>query len=436
MVLVVSPLISLMEDQVGRARKAGLKAGVLNSGIPGPERREVETEAQNGALRLLFVAPERLHLPGFVESLARMRVSLLAVDEAHCIAQWGHDFRPSYLRIGEIRPRIGAPVLALTATATPRVRQEIQDRLKLRNPVRVVGSFDRPNLVWEVRRAEDHGEKMAGLHQLLRRRKGATIVYSATRKAVEAVRRGLAARGLPAIPYHAGLPPSVRTAVQERFLRDPSPVVVATNAFGMGIDRADVRVVVHHQLPGSLEAYYQEAGRAGRDGEEARCIALFGKKDRRIHDRFVVMAFPKVNRLKRLHRNLLVRYKVGEEAAISWQELKNGLGGKMGAEEVRALVRALSRCRALVFEETEGEGSCDLMLTLRSKSLRLAGLEELRSIEEHQIEEVQAFARSRGCRRQAILAYFGEESKSGSCGRCDRCLEGPPAGLFGKGATD
>ncbi len=245
MVLVVSPLISLMEDQVGRARKAGLKAEVLNAALSGPERRRVLRESEEGVVRLLLVSPERLHLPAFVAALPRLPISLLAVDEAHCISQWGHDFRPAYLRIGELRSQIPVPVLALTATAIHRVRDEIQSRLRLRNPVRVVGSFDRPNLSWEVGETRGHGEKMARLHGLLRGREGANIIYAGTRKTVEAVRRSLAARGLPALSYHAGLPPAIRTEVQDRFLHDPAPVVVATNAFGMGIDRADVRSVYH-----------------------------------------------------------------------------------------------------------------------------------------------------------------------------------------------
>jgi len=470
MVLVVSPLISLMEDQVGRARMAGLKAEVLNAAISGPERRRVLKESENGVVQLLLVSPERLHLPSFVAALPRLPISLLAVDEAHCISQWGHDFRPSYLRIGELRSRIPAPVLALTATATHRVREEIQARLRLKSPVRVVGSFDRPNLGWEVREARGHREKMTELHGLLRGREGANIIYAASRKTVEAVRRSLAARGLPALPYHAGLPPSIRTDVQGRFLHDPAPVVVATNAFGMGIDRADVRSVLHYQLPGSLEAYYQEAGRAGRDGAEARCVALFRKRDRELHDRFMALAYPEERRLRRLHRYLTARFQVNDEAWLSKNELRQALGPKVGDEEALAALRALGRCRALVLEEPEGPGAGapgaggpgaggpggrgvgapeetgGFALTLQSSSLRLEALGRLRSIQEGQVEAILTYARGRGCRRRALLAYFGEETENASCGKCDRCRKGRwkrvfpgiwhPAGLYGKGATD
>ncbi|MCJ7629608.1 MAG: ATP-dependent DNA helicase [Longimicrobiales bacterium] len=457
MVLVVSPLISLMQDQVGRARRVGLRAEVLNASISEADRRRILKESEKGAVQLLLVSPERLHLPAFVAALPRLPIALLAVDEAHCISQWGHDFRPSYLRIGELRPRVPAPVLALTATATHRVREEIQARLRLRDPVRVVGSFDRPNLSWEVREAQDHGEKMTQLHALLRGRGGANIVYASTRKAVEAVRRSLAARGLPALPYHAGLPADVRTEVQDRFLHDSAPVVVATNAFGMGIDRADVRTVLHYQLPGSLEAYYQEAGRGGRDGAEARCVALFGKRDREVHDRFLALSFPGERGLQRLHRHLSARARWDEEMWLSKEELGRALGRQVGDEEALAALRALARCGALVFEESAeaaiggvGAGPAGdpvgFSLTLRRRPLRLEALNRLRSIQVGQAEAVQSYAKGRGCRRRALLAYFGEEDQSASCGKCDRCRRGsgndrlrgvwPLAGLFGKATND
>jgi len=428
MVLVVSPLISLMEDQRGRARSAGLKADVLNASLGGPERHRVMREAESGSTQLLLVSPERLHLPGFVELLGRLPVSMLAVDEAHCISQWGHDFRPSYLRIGELRSRIRAPVMALTATATPRVRQEIRARLRLEAPICVVKSFDRPNLSWEVREAPDHREKMARIRRLLERRHGATIIYAATRKTVEAVRRGLASKGLPSLSYHAALPAPVRSEVQSRFLEDPAPIVVATNAFGMGIDRADVRSVLHYQLPGSLEAYYQEAGRAGRDGADARCVALFGAGDRKVHDRFLARAYPDEEQLRGLFRYLEVRLRPGVETRLSRTELKRGLGGKLSEDEVLEAARALARAGALIFEEEED--SSHLPITLRSTSLNLEALAELRRIREDQIQAVMGYAEGTECRRQILLTYFGEPPGKVSCGKCDRCLIRPKRRLF------
>jgi ATP-dependent DNA helicase RecQ len=399
-------------------------------------------EARVGSVQLLLVSPERLHLPGFAELLPRLPVSLMAVDEAHCISQWGHDFRPSYLRIGELRSRIQAPVLALTATATPQVRDEIEESLRLRDPVHLVKSFDRPNLTWDVETARSHGEKMASLFGLLRGRRGATIIYAATRKTVEAVRRSLASRGLPSLSYHAGLPPAIRSEVQERFLNDPAPVVVATNAFGMGIDRADVRAVLHYQLSGSLEAYYQEAGRAGRDGEPARCVALFGERDRQVHDGFLNRTHPPPARLQRLHRQLLSSFPMAEELRLERAWLKKALGRGVGEEEAMDALRALARAGAVTVEEDE-ERARDLTVSLLSSPLQLQSLITLRKIQEGQLRAVLRYASGTGCRRRALLSYFGEEVGEDMCGSCDRCRKGarrpflarirPRSVLFGRG---
>ncbi len=413
-------------------------------------------EARAGVVQLLLVSPERLQLPGFSGALPGLPISLLAVDEAHCISLWGHDFRPSYLRIGELRGLTRAPVLALTATATPRVREEIRVRLRLRRPVLVVGSFDRPNLTWEVRKGRNHGKKVLALRELLTKREGASIVYAPTRKVVEAVRRNLASRGLPALAYHAGLPPSVRTRVQDRFLTDPAPVVVATNAFGMGIDRPDVRSVLHYQLPGSLEAYYQEAGRAGRDGSRARCLALSSPGDRRVHDRFRGSTYPEEKVLRRLHRYLIGGLPIQEDRRIASRDLRRALGGRVGNEDALAALGALARCGALVFHvagEPGGglgptsapggvENAGEMAITLLSSTLRLEVLTRLRTVRVEQLEAVERYARGRGCRRRALLSYFGEEPVGGACGSCDRCNAraygalrlalGPLSGLFGR----
>ena len=446
LVLVISPLISLMEDQVARARSAGLEAEVLNSALSEEDRRQVLARALAGEIRLLLVSPERLHVPGFQSALPRLPVSLLAVDEAHCISQWGHDFRPWYLRIGEARSWLSAPVLALTATATPRVREEIASRLRLQDPFRVVGSFDRPNLTWEVQAACGHGEKMQAIRTLLRGREGASIIYASTRKAVEAIRRDLASRGLPALAYHAGLSPGHRTEVQDQFLHAAAPVVSATNAFGMGIDRSDVRMVVHYQLPGSLEAYYQEAGRGGRDGAPARCVALFDPRDRRIHDRFVALSHPREEDLRRLHGHLRTRYPLHETLEVPVRDLERALG-PTGRERVLPGLRALARSGALSLEEPEapapepiragdpggarrspgrqrgeaGFGSEVLTICLHAAAPDLETLRELRAIARGQVESVVDYAGGRKCRRRMLLGYFGEHVPEPRCHGCDQC---------------
>jgi len=415
LVLVVSPLISLMEDQVGRARKVGLRADFLSSTTPESQRGPVMERALAGETDMLLVAPERFLVPRFRELLPRLPVALLAVDEAHCISHWGHDFRPAYLRIGEVRPPLAVPVLALTATATPRVRDEIVGSLKLVEPTRVVGSFDRPNLTWILTRARGHGEKVRAIRRLLRGREGATIVYASTRRSVEAVRRALAAGGVLAMAYHAGLSPRRRSEVQGRFLEDPSPVVVATNAFGMGIDRPDVRLVIHYQLSGSLEAYYQEAGRAGRDGDPGRCVALWDPGDRRVHDAFASMSHPGSREvratLRWVTRNLRTGVPEAPSPTLIAQEAR--LAG--GEEEVRGCLGALSRAGVLALD---GE-----VVTLLNPKADLSLLTDLRRIARAQIDAVDGYARERRCRRRNILSYFGEGTGEGPCGRCDRCRD-------------
>ena len=280
--LVVSPLISLMADQVGVLRQAGVAASFLNSTLSASERASVLHGVASGALALLYVAPERLDDPAFLECVSARGVGLLAVDEAHCISQWGNDFRPSYQRIIDFVDRLPArpPVMALTATATRAVRRDIQEALGLRDPLVVLASFDRPNLSFAVARPHGAAEKDRTLVAFCRQRaERSGIVYCSSRRAVEEVCELLRDEGLLATRYHAGLTPEERERNQDDFLYDRSRVMVATNAFGMGIDKSNVSYVVHYNLPLSLENYYQEAGRAGRDGTRAECLLLYSPGD-------------------------------------------------------------------------------------------------------------------------------------------------------------
>ena len=277
--LVVSPLISLMHDQVMALKAAGIPGAYVNSSLTFPQLRAVYRNMLQGRYKIIYVAPERLESEGFLDAVMQMNISMVAVDEAHCISQWGQDFRPSYLRIVEfieVLPR--RPVIAaFTATATEKVREDVRRILGLNSPVEVVTGFDRPNLYFEVRHPE---LKEAELLKLLEKRKGRSgIVYCSTRKSVEHICEYLTDRGYAATRYHAGLEESERMANQDAFLYDEKTVMVATNAFGMGIDKSNVNFVIHYNMPKSLEAYYQEAGRAGRDGSNADCILLYGSKD-------------------------------------------------------------------------------------------------------------------------------------------------------------
>src|SRR5258706_8616531 len=288
--IVVSPLISLMEDQVQQLRDEGIAAALLNSSLSSSLQRQVMNELEAGFDGLLYVAPERLFNNQFNLLLQRMKVNLLVVDEAHCISQWGHDFRPEYARLGEVRKLIGSPTtIALTATATDEVRADIIHQLQMKEPCVYVTGFDRPNLRYESRSIAKVKDKDEELVKLLRGETASGIVYCATRKNVDAVTSLLSANltDRPIFPYHAGMDTAARTANQEQFMQTPRSIAVATNAFGMGINKPDIRFVVHYNLPGTLEAYYQEAGRAGRDGRPARCMILFSYQDRYTQEFFI-----------------------------------------------------------------------------------------------------------------------------------------------------
>ena len=275
--IVVSPLISLMYDQVTSLKEMGIQAILLNSAMTSLEYYQAIEQLQRGEVKLLYVAPERFEQEGFLEMMQGIQISMVAVDEAHCISQWGQDFRPSYQNIDTFVAQLPTRpiVAAFTATATPRVRLDIKQQLKLQHPFEVVTSFDRANLYFGM---EEPRDKMGRLLELIKE-KEPTIVFCNTRKEVEKICDKLQKKGIAADWYHAGLSPEARSKVQEDFIFDRIDVIVATNAFGMGIDKSNVRKVIHYNMPKDIESYYQEAGRAGRDGEPAECILLYGAKD-------------------------------------------------------------------------------------------------------------------------------------------------------------
>ncbi|MBV1859033.1 MAG: RecQ family ATP-dependent DNA helicase [Nannocystaceae bacterium] len=284
--IVVSPLIALMQDQVAQLIGRGVSAAALHSHLSSEESREVVDDLLGGTLTLLYVSPERAAKASFRRLLQRVDVALVAIDEAHCVSQWGHDFRPDYMRLHELREVCSAPIIALTATATPRVVHEIASKLELPQPVLVRGDFRRPNFRFGVRHARTAKQRLEileaelvslGLHT--KKGSGRAVIYCSTRKTVESVAKALRAKKVSVGYYHAGRTPLARDRAQRSLSEGRTRVLVATNAFGMGIDMPDVRLIVHYQTPGSLESYYQEAGRAGRDGEPARCVLFFGAAD-------------------------------------------------------------------------------------------------------------------------------------------------------------
>lgn len=276
--IVVSPLIALMKDQVDALEEAGVAATYLNSTLSNAESRERLAKLYNGEYRLLYVAPERLMLPEMLDRLAGWQPGLIAIDEAHCISEWGHDFRPEYRQIATLRGRFPeTPVMALTATATDRVREDIVSQLQLRNPSRFVASFNRGNLTYRV---VARSQPLNQILDVVKRHDGESgIIYCASRNATERLAKRLSEQGLRCAAYHAGLDAATRSKNQEAFIRDEIQIVCATIAFGMGIDKPDVRFVIHHDLPKNIEGYYQETGRAGRDGLPAECVLLFNASD-------------------------------------------------------------------------------------------------------------------------------------------------------------
>jgi ATP-dependent DNA helicase RecQ len=348
--VVVSPLISLMKDQVDALEARGLPAAFINSSLSSSQVTERLGRATRGELKLLYLAPERFDFGNIAERLRRMGVSLLAVDEAHCISQWGHDFRPSYLRVKDVRAKLGAPpTIALTATATPSVRSDIGLQLGLRDPKVVITGFNRTNLTYHVLPARTDAEKDAQLVQTLRSHDGLAVVYASTRKSVDRLSMMLEQRGIAAAAYHAGLEDRQRRDVQESFMAERVRVIVATNAFGMGIDKPNVRLVIHHSMPGTLEAYYQEAGRAGRDGKHSDVFLIHSFPDRFTHEFFIRGSYPERATIEGVYTALVRQARRGELPQSS-SAIASLAGGKTSEREAESALRILTAAGAIVDE--------------------------------------------------------------------------------------
>jgi ATP-dependent DNA helicase RecQ len=414
--LVVSPLLALMKDQVDALRAMGVAAAAINSMVPVEEQRRLLAEAADSRLRLLYVAPERFGASGFMAAVRSLNITLLAVDEAHCISQWGHDFRPSYRDLGDVRERIGSPpVVALTATADPRVRDDVVDRLGLRQPVVHVAGFDRPNLRFEVVRVSNQKEKFEGICEQLKALKDeSAIVYCGTRKKVEELTDSLQRAGVRSARYHAGMPDDDRKRIQDAFANDRLRVIVATNAFGMGIDKPDVRAVIHNDMPDSLESYYQEAGRAGRDGDPAACTLYYATRDRGLREFFIDMAHPEAARVVEAYRQL-VSFSGGRVHVRELMRTDDETG--MNAAIQTLIDSGLAGRSGYSAWATRLDGEADIDTAL---------LEEHRQHSFHKLDSMEEYARSRTCLRERILRYFGDvaEDEHG-CGNCGPCAAGP-----------
>ncbi|WP_152049968.1 RecQ family ATP-dependent DNA helicase [Tautonia marina] len=345
--LVVSPLIALMKDQVDGLHARGLRATLINSTLDPGEQHARLMEAEAGRYDLLYVAPERFRSSRFVEIMARMRPRLLAIDEAHCISEWGHDFRPDYAKLGLARRKLGMPpCIALTATATDLVRRDIAEQLDLREPAQFVTGFDRPNLAYGVVEARRDADKFDELSALLRRTPGSIVVYASSRKRCEMIAEFVRFDlRRPVVAYHAGLDREQRHAAQESFMSGDVDVIVATNAFGMGVDKPDIRAVAHFNIPGTLEAYYQEAGRAGRDGQSAECLLLYAPGDRKLQQLFIENEYPPREVVYQVYEYL--RRLDADPIELTQAEIKEAIGTELNESAVGASLKILEGAEGL-----------------------------------------------------------------------------------------
>ena len=346
--VVVSPLISLMKDQVDALEARNLPAAFINSTLTSSQVSDRLSRAARGEIKLLYLAPERFDFGNVTTRLGDMGVSLLAIDEAHCISQWGHDFRPSYLRVAEARKKLGEPpTVALTATATPEVREDICRQLTLKRPKTIITGFDRTNLSYNVLPARNDDEKDSLLVATLKKHKGLAVVYASTRKSVDRISFLLEQKGIPSAGYHAGLDDEHRREVQDAFMSERIHAIVATNAFGMGIDKPNVRVVIHHSMPGTLEAYYQEAGRAGRDGKHSDVFLLHSFPDRFTHEFFIRGAYPERQLVEKVYAALARQAVAGRTLPSTPEDILPLIGGKTSPREIESALRILSQAGAV-----------------------------------------------------------------------------------------
>ena len=418
--LVISPLIALMKDQVDGLVRRDIPATYINSTLSAGEQADRLEHLSHGDYRIVYVAPERLRSVPFLKSLQKQTVCLLAVDEAHCISEWGHDFRPDYLHIAQVRIALGNPLtIALTATATPQVQSDIIRLLGLTDAVRIVTGFNRPNLSLNVCYTNGIPAKLKALRKLFASRgPGAAILYAGTRRnAEDAAEFVRAVVNTPASYYHAGLPTEERTRIQNEFISGKSNIIAATNAFGMGIDRADVRQVIHYTLPGSLEAYYQEAGRAGRDGLPARVTLLYDPQDRALQEFFIQQSELAVE-------NLRTFYDAIQNGDQVWTTL-DGLSQVTGMHPVQIKVglAALERAAALEHIGDEGYGMAFRKSTWNPEMIQKAvssNKEHLRH-RQAQLDHMITYAESNSCRRMLILKHFGDTDTAEALECCDNC---------------
>jgi ATP-dependent DNA helicase RecQ len=428
--LVVSPLIALMKDQVDALRARGLPATFINSSISEPEQRARIDALRHREHKLVYIAPERFRSSRFNTALQQIPISLFAVDEAHCISTWGHDFRPDYLRLRNVIKSLNkVQTLALTATATPYVRSDIIQQLGLDRPQTFVSGFDRPNLSIEVMHTVREREKIARIKNLARQINGSGIIYASTRKAVEQVGAKLKALDLKVSEYHAGMSDGLRIRAQDDFMSGRTQMIVATNAFGMGIDKPDIRFVVHYQMPGSIEAYYQEIGRAGRDGLPSTCVLLFNYADKNTHEFFIEGSYPDISVIKQVYDSLAATEL--RKIELSTHELARRVGesNEMAVQSALYILERAGHIQRTAPALNRGgrgaqQGRSIIMLDsapVAKLSINPADVSRRGELERRKLRAMIDFCYTDRCYRAHILNYFGDRKSERLCGTCGNC---------------
>jgi ATP-dependent DNA helicase RecQ len=420
--VVVSPLIALMKDQLDMLRELGVTEVVaLNSTLSEDQEAVAIERVRSKSLKIVFVTPEKLEDERFLRLLGEISVPLFVVDEAHCISQWGHDFRPAYLALGAVIARLGHPtVLALTATATPAVREDILHQLGIPSVKPIVRGFDRPNLIYDVRRAEKESDKLKILRRLFLNDEleGTGIIYTATIKNAMEVQQYLQEElDIPAAVYHSKLQKHDRTSVHELFMNEHIRAVVATNAFGLGIDKPNIRFVVHYDLPGSVEAYTQEAGRSGRDGLPSHCILIYRMSDTRVQNYFLTGKYPDIEEVQKVFGTLQIF--AAQSDGVSMTDLRKIL--QLPLTKLKVILAILKKGG---FIETPSRAKYALTEAARNNEemlLNLASYETKKSYDQSKLAMMLQYAETTSCRRRFILNYFGEGFDRTNCGACDNC---------------